>query len=81
MFGVVMKKCDLIKALSVFPDSIEILVDGYESGYDDIVQPITPKKIRPKPNAPYYEGVYDDAGDTEKEAFNAVILKREMIDA
>ena len=74
-----MKKYDLIKALSVFPDSMEILVDGYESGYDNIVQPITMQKVYLKPNTPYYEGSYDDANETTKNAIDAIILCRKIV--
>ena len=64
---------ELIEILKQHPKEMPIVVNGYESGYENFYHPIV-KKIKHLPNNPYYDGKFqiDDNG------IEVVILEREV---
>lgn len=70
-----MKKQELIAALSGIPDDAEILVEGYETGFDRIIaiQPVEVAFVR---NAKDWDGEYIKTFDVEsKNRYRAGIHK------
>ena len=65
---------ELIKVLSIFPSGMRVLVDGYESGFDEIVirgpVNVVPGCVRP----PSVLGMYEE--DDIDPKFSAIVLAR-----
>ncbi len=60
---------ELIQHLQKLSPDTKVVVRGYEGGYNDIIE-IKPVKIIRKPEAPWYEGEYDnDTSANSIEAF------------
>ena len=68
-----MKIKDLVKELNNLNPDSQILVQGYESGYDDIVS-LKEIKIFKKRNANNWDGEYDDAENRKKNVIKSVII-------
>lgn len=70
-----MKKSDLIAALAGIPDDAEILVEGYETGFDRIIA-IQPMEVAFVRNAKDWDGEYIKTSDVEsKNRYRAGIHK------
>ena len=66
-----MTASELIKQLQTLPPDTKIVISGYEDGYNDILK-LKPVRIKPKPDAEWYLGVYEDSADAD--AIDAVDL-------
>jgi hypothetical protein len=55
---------ELIQLLQTLPPHTKIVVRGYEDGYNDILK-FNEVKIKPKADAKWYDGEYDDTNDSE----------------
>lgn len=68
-----MKVKDLIEKLNAFHADSQVLVQGYETGYDSIV---FVKKIAviKHSDAADYDGEYDDAENDAKDAVKTVVI-------
>jgi len=55
---------ELIQLLQALPPHTKIVVRGYEDGYNDILR-LNKVKIKPKADASWYDGEYEDTNDTE----------------
>jgi len=66
---------DLIKILASLPQDIPILVSGYESGYENFLQP-TVVRLTHRPDNPYYDGEYQVAGKDDQKWIEGVVLTR-----
>jgi hypothetical protein len=64
---------DLIEKLKTFPAGTQVLVQGYEGGYDDIAR-IDEKTVIKDPEAAEYYGEYDDAENSGKGAVESVVI-------
>jgi len=64
---------DLIEKLKTFPAGTQVLVLGYEGGYDDIAR-IDGKMVVKNSDAAEYYGEYDDAENSGKEAVESVVI-------
>lgn len=67
---------ELIERLKVLPAETPVLVEGYETGYDDIAG-LKPLKVTRYRNAQDWDGEYQAAekfSDTENSAFSAVLI-------
>ncbi len=71
-----MKIKALIEKLQSYPADMEVLVDGYEGGYDDISK-FREMKVK-KQDAEDYYGEFEDADlvKNDSPAFAAVVLAR-----
>lgn len=70
-----MKVSELIGILRNMPQDIEVIVDGYEDGYDP-VRDVVLKHIQNCPENPDFSGRYDDIGCDELLARHAVLIER-----
>ncbi|WP_274644317.1 hypothetical protein [Pseudomonas serbica] len=52
-----MTKLELIEALASFPDDTKIVLDGYESGFCDVLG-LELVDVAYQPNGSYYDGAY-----------------------
>ena len=74
-----MKIKELIKILEKYPQDLEIMVSGYESGYDEIsekrIRKTTLKKVN---NSNDYDGDFEeiDFVKNDNPKFEAIILER-----
>jgi len=62
-----MTASQLIEQLKAFPPEIQVVVRGYEDGYNDILQ-LKYVKIKTKPDSYWFDGEYEestDAGDID----------------
>lgn len=59
-----MKVTQLIKLLSDYPADAEVLVEGYENGYDPI-HSLSMKKLAGVQNAEEYDGLFDTPDNLE----------------
>ncbi len=66
-----MKVSELIETLKAMPVDAQVLVLGYESGYDDIVR-LEERSVIKKADANDWDGEYDDAGNDS--ATKAVVI-------
>ncbi|MGQ7275761.1 antitoxin Xre/MbcA/ParS toxin-binding domain-containing protein [Marinobacter sp. V034] len=67
---------ELIKRLKTLPPETPVLVEGYETGYDDIAG-LKPLKVTRYRNAQDWDGEYQASekfSDTENSAFSAVLI-------
>ncbi len=73
-----MKIAELIKILETYPKELEIMVDGYEGGYDDIDEKRICKKKLKKENSEDWLGDYEESDlvKNDNPAFEAIILER-----
>jgi len=69
----------LIEILKAMPQDLPVLVSGYESDYENFYHPVI-RKMKHKPDTPYFEGEFQPAQDGDKETFDAVILARVVRD-
>ena len=70
-----MKVEEIIKELKKYPKTMEVLVDGYEWGFDGLsINSILTKRLIKIPS-PYYGGEYDTP-DNEEEGEKMLILSR-----
>ncbi|WPH10675.1 hypothetical protein P8730_12980 [Pseudomonas aeruginosa] len=60
-----MKVSQLIKLLSTYPAATEVLVEGYENGYDP-VHSLTTKTLAGVVNAADYDGLFDTPDNLEQ---------------
>lgn len=69
-----MKVSESIDALKMMPADAQVLVQGYESGFDDIAR-LEERPVIKNADAHDWDGEYDDApGETYKKAFPAVVI-------
>ena len=66
---------ELIEALSSFPPDLPVLTSGYENGFENIQEPVLENLVY-KPDAPYYDGEFQPAGEENDETFQSVVLAR-----
>lgn len=64
---------DLIKKLKTFPASAQVLVQGYEDGYDSI-KFVHEAEVVKNTNAADYNGEYDDADIGARSAVKSVVI-------
>lgn len=71
-----MTVAELIEKLSMFKPDLRVVVDGYESGYDELSF-LTRKIVDQGWSEPTVLGKYDDAYPSEgPDAFEALVLTR-----
>ncbi len=77
---------ELIAILKTMPENMPVLVNGYESGYENFYQPML-KKVEHFPENMYYDGAYQLAENlpvrgtqTASKGMEAVILQRVLRD-
>ncbi len=69
-----MKVSELIDALQPFPSDAQVLVQGYEDGYDNI-KTIRQMPVVKNPKDYDWAGEYDDSlKENDKKAFPAVVI-------
>lgn len=66
-----MKVSELIDALKTMPTDAQVLVQGYESGYDDIVR-LEERPVVKNADTNDWDGEYDDAENDS--ATKAVVI-------
>ena len=75
-----MTVAELIRILQTHPQDLRVVVDGYEDGYDDIVEPgIVMRPIRLDVGEKQWEGRHGDADDKRRDggdAVDALVLHR-----
>ena len=73
-----MKIKDLKKILDDYPDDLDIVVDGYEGGYDDLLRDnVHTLKIQRNVNNEWYYGDHDDPSDVcDKKIEPALLIGR-----
>ena len=75
-----MNVAELIRILQTHPQDLRVVVDGYEEGYDDIVEPgIVMCPIRLDVGEKRWEGRHGDADDQRREGgdtVDALVLHR-----
>ena len=64
---------DLIEKLKSFPADAQVLVEGYEGGYDDIIR-IEEKPVVKNANANDWDDEYDATESSVKERIKAVVI-------
>lgn len=69
-----MKVKDLIERLKSFPADEEVLVQGYEDGFDGIVS-IQKMRVAKRSYPRDWEGEYEEAEKDDKAAAGAVVIK------
>jgi hypothetical protein len=63
---------ELMAQLAKLPTTTRVVVDGYESGYDEVTHiALTP--AAPNPNRAWYEGQFDPSQHTDAEMVPAFI--------
>jgi len=65
----------LIEVLKTLPETLPVVVSGYESGYENFFHPYVCKMTH-KPENPYYDGEFQVAEKKDKDTFEAVVLQR-----
>ena len=79
-----MKIADLIRILQTYPQDLRVVVDGYEDGYDDLVEElIRVREIRLNIGENWWEGRHNDADftpDRDGRVTNALVLHRPLKD-
>ena len=65
---------ELIRVLKRFPQDQQVLVDGYEAGYDDIIS-VDNRKVVRDDTAPEYEGRYHKV-DEDETGETVLVIKR-----
>lgn len=70
-----MTVADLITKLSMFPPDMLVLVDGYESGYDNPCEPIS-RRVYKDPKYRRFGGNYVEAKGCSAESIDAVVISR-----
>ena len=67
----------LIEELEKFPPNMPVITNGYEGEYENIMPPniIMVKFV---PDEPYYNGQFQQTVETDKNAFEAVVISREF---
>ena len=68
-----MKVKDLIEKLSTFPANAQVLVKGYEDGFDSI-KSVNESAVAKNPDAADFNGEYDNAETGGKDAIRAVVI-------
>jgi hypothetical protein len=66
---------ELIKKLSEFPGNMDVLVDGYEDGYDP-VSSVNQQAVMQRKVYEWYNGEFDDAKTGAVEAIRVIVIKR-----
>jgi hypothetical protein len=61
--------------LEALPEEMPILVSGYESGYENFLEP-TVVRLSHVPDSPYYDGEYQLAEKNDQEWIEGVVLTR-----
>lgn len=72
-----MKVKDLIKILEIYSPDREVLVDGYEGGYDELSivdQEVYDKQGEEKES--WWDGRYDSSYEARDDTFKALIISR-----
>lgn len=64
---------DLIEKLKIFPAGTQVLVQGYEGGYDDIIR-LEEKMVIKNLDAAEYYGEYDDAENSVQSSDKSVLI-------
>lgn len=67
---------ELIQHLQALPPTTQIVVRGYEDGYNDILQ-LKEVRIKPKADAHWYDGEYENS--TATDAITAIDLYGENL--
>jgi len=65
----------LIKVLKTFPQSLPVLISGYENGFENFYHPEI-LKLRHEPENMYYDGEFQIANDKDENVFEAAVLSR-----
>ncbi len=64
---------DLIEKLKTFPADAQVLVQGYEDGYDSI-KSVNEIAVAKNPNTADYNGEYEDAEPSGKGVIKSVVI-------
>lgn len=71
-----MTKAELIQALAEFPDETVVVVDGYESGLDDVAG-VELIDVTRQPDRPDHDGYYQQMRNgQENAAFKVLHIRR-----
>jgi len=62
---------ELIELLQTYPPDMKVVAEGYEQGYDDVVN-VKQIKIKHLEKGEWYVGAYEDSSD--KDAISAVFV-------
>jgi hypothetical protein len=66
-----MKVKDLIKVLQDVDPELEVVVDGYETGYDVVKQVYSVNVFKPEnTNKAWYDGTYTELGNNDEHPVN-----------
>ena len=66
---------ELIRQLQHYPMTMRVIVDGYESGFDDI-SAIEEIIIKPVINPEWWNGAYESANKKDEGIEKAIVLHR-----
>ena len=69
----------LVDFLKTLPQDLPVLTSGYENGFENFYQPGI-IKVKHEPENMYYEGEFQVAEESDKETFDAVVLRRVVLD-
>jgi hypothetical protein len=70
---------ELIKALKQFPQDLPIVVSGYESGFENILEPRI-EKLEQNAENKYYDGEFQELNKQGTSFIEAVVLRRKFRD-
>lgn len=68
-----MKVKDLIDRLNTFPPDLQVLVQGYENGYDGVVR-IEKISVAKNIDAADYDGEYDNSEKNDEYIVESVVI-------
>lgn len=68
---------ELINKLKQFPQDLPVLVSGYESGFENLLEPEKIKLIY-KPENKYWDGEFQKAEQNDDNILAAVVLQRQL---
>ena len=69
----------LVDFLKTLPHDLPVLTSGYENGFENFYQPGI-IKVKHEPENMYYGGEFQVAEEGDKETFDAVVLRRVVLD-
>ncbi len=67
----------LIQLLEKYPPDTRVMVNGYETGFDDIsAERVSIVKVRLNAGTERWEGKHEDAPSDDNEAIDALVIRR-----
>ena len=68
---------ELIQLLGKYPPDMRVMVNGYETGFDDISpERVSITKIKLNAGTERWEGKHEDAPSDDNEAIDALVIRR-----